>query len=402
MVLKIFSDCCICFAFLAAGPGRIGVHPLLIAVICGIAAGIATFFYQKGWKYLRILCAALPFTCLLLLSEGDSLLFALIPAGYTAAMILRGKLELEYYTYRNFFLYSLALLGAAYLIVCIWLFLALVVNEAQPNIASGMILRYGLIHLLCGVVLQRQLRLGIGNRSSGGRNQLLVLLGVAVIIVAGFFLTEQLLREGAAAVMKYLLTLLFTPILFFVEIASRIVSLFEKRQEAEPVTDATAEVSGDGALPLPGGNGAPGVTESVEKADPSGILWALLVVLFLVVAAIILYRSFRKGRSEADHGGKAGKVLSPAKKKNTSPLSNRARIRQYYRDFLRTERGLGMKLRSCDTSGSILKRIHADTDQTSADALRQVYLKARYDDRQPANRSQVSRARQALKGMRRR
>lgn len=400
MVLKIFSDCCICFAILTAGSGGLSVPPLLIALICGVCAGLATFFDRRGWCILRILCGFLPFTCLFLLNSGDKWILALVPVLYTALLILRGKLELEYYTYRRFFLYSLALLGGAYLIVNIWQFLALVTNDKQPEIAANVILRYGAVHFLCGIVLQRQLRLGVDFRSQGGRNQFLALLGTAVLIVGAFLVTEPLLRQSAAMVMQYLLTLLFTPVLLLVELASWILSLFENRKEPDPVVDGTADVSGEGAVPLPGGQGGAAVTEQLEKADHSGLLWGLLILVFLVMAAVILFRSFHKGLPSADTGETEGQASAGTKKKRTSPLSNRARIRQYYREFLRTEKGWGMKLRISDTSEDILRRIHPETDLPSADALRQVYLEARYDDRKSVSRSQVSRAKQALKGTR--
>ena len=58
----------------------------------------------------------------------------------------------------------------------------------------------------------------------------------------------------------------------------------------------------------------------------------------------------------------------------------------------------GLKLKKNDTSADVLCRIHQDTDKESAAALRQVYLSARYDDRQNISREQVNAAKQALKG----
>lgn len=400
MALKIFSDCCICFAILATGPVKLGVPLLLIALVCGGCSGIAAFFDQKGWKLSRMISAALPLFCFLFLRNGDSLILVLLPVLYTSFVILRGKLELEYYTYRRFFLYSLGLLGTAYLIVNVWSFLALVTNERQPDVTASVILRYGLVHFLCGIVLQRQLRLGVDYRSSSGRNQLILLLGAAMMIVVGFLLTEPLLRQSAAVMMKYLLTLLFAPVMLLVELASWMISLFEKKREPDPVVDSTANVSGEGAVPLPGGNEGLSVTEPLERVDYSGLMWGMLVLVFLAAAAVILYRSFHKGRDSADSGELTGQILTGVKRKKAASVSNRAKIRQYYRDFLRIEKGWGMKLRISDTSEDILRRIHPETDHISAEALRHIYLKARYDDRGFVSRSQVTHAKQALKGTR--
>ena len=93
-------------------------------------------------------------------------------------------------------------------------------------------------------------------------------------------------------------------------------------------------------------------------------------------------------------------VVAAPKKKKTSTFSNRTRVRQLYRDFLRAEKDLGMKLQPSDTSADVLSRIHPRTDRPSADELRQVYLLARYDDRQTITRGQLDAAKRALKGTR--
>ena len=66
ILLKIFSDCCLIFAILCAGPVSLAVPALIPALICGIAAALATFCEDKGWSALCKLCAALPLCCVLL------------------------------------------------------------------------------------------------------------------------------------------------------------------------------------------------------------------------------------------------------------------------------------------------------------------------------------------------
>lgn len=401
MVLKIFSDCCVCFAILGSGPVQFDLPLLVPALLCGIAAGIASLFQEKGWAAASRMCALLPLLCLLLAESGQQALVLAVPAIYTALVILRGKLELEYYSYRRFFLQSLVLVGAAYLIVNIWIFLARATNEPQPDLDGSVILRYGLVHLFCGVVLQRQLRLGVGYRSEGGRRQMSMLLGTVGAVVLAFVLAEPLLREYAAVLMKYVLTVAVTPVMLLIELLTWVIRLFEKKQPDQQVTDATAEVSGEGAV-NPVGDAIGQTVERPDAITPDPTFgWVGLVVILLLVAAVILYRSFQKRRAAGDPGEIAGRVVTPPKKKRASALSNRYRVRQLYREFLRVEKGWGLKLKICDTSADILQRIHPETDKPSANALRQVYLAARYDDRQNISRSQVSEARRALKGTRR-
>lgn len=400
ILLKIFSDCCICFAILGSGPVSFGLSLLIPGVLCGIAAGIAAFFQEKGWTIPRRLCGLLPLLCLLLAGDFHQMLVLAVPVLYTTMVILRGKLELEYYSYRRSFLQSLALLGAAYLIVNIWIFLAGATGDSPPELDSGVILRYGLIHLFCGIVLQRQLRLGVGYRSDGGRQQMSMLLLTIGMIVFAFVFAEPLLRQHAATLIKFLLTVMMTPILLLVELFKWVISLFERKQTVDPTETVSVDVSGEGAVSS-GGEKLEQVTKPpLENSPDPALVWLALVTVLLLIAAVVLYRSFQKRRAAGDPGEILGRVVAVPKLKKEPALSNRSKVRQLYRDFLKREKAYGMKLRLCDTSLDVLQRIHPETDSGSADALRQVYLAARYDERQNISRSQLNTAKNALKGTR--
>ena len=398
MVLKIFSDCCICFAILGSGPVQFDVPLLIPALLCGASAGVASFVEEKGWTALRRLCAILPLGCLLLSGSGAQALILAVPAVYTSVVILRNKLELEYYAYRRFFLQSLALVGGAYLAVNIWIFLLQITNDTLPVLDSGTILRYGLVHLLCGIVLQRQLRLGVGSRAEGGRRQMTTLLGVAGAIVFGFVVAEPLLRRSMRVVVEYTVALLFAPVALVIEGILRLLTRLgeddEISKDYEDFNDYMSTIFGGDQQA-----GQPVQPEAPESLDLTA-LWAVLAGIFVLIAVVLLFRSFRKRRADADPGEIVSKVVTAPRKKKPSALSNRGRVRQIYRDFLRAEKHLGMKLNISDTSADILQRIHQDTDRDSAGDLRQVYLSARYDDRQSVSRSQVDQAKRALKGTR--
>jgi hypothetical protein len=130
------------------------------------------------------------------------------------------------------------------------------------------------------------------------------------------------------------------------------------------------------------------------------LIWGLLVAILLLIAAILLYRSFHKRRASGDMGKIHLSVVDPPKKKRQPVLSNRYKVRQLWCEFLRVENGWGLKLKKNDTSADVLRRIHSETDKESAEMLRKIYLAARYDDRQNVSREQVKAAKQALKGTR--
>ena len=399
MILKIFSDCCICFAILAAGPVQCQMPLLVPALICGLAAGIATFFEGKGWSALRRLCSLLPLSCLLLAENGGHGFVLAVPAVYTAITIARGRLELEYSSYRYFFVRSLVLLGVVGAVAYIWNFLTQLTSEQTLQLNGMAIVRYALVHLLCGVVLQRQLRLGVGYRAEGGRRQMSMLLGTAAAVAVGFAAAEPLLRQGLAKIMRAAFSLLLTPFVFVVELVMQLIAN-AKRTESDKrdFDEFLAHMQNVMTEGMQQNQGQPGEPAAPTEFDPM-VIWAILVGILLLIAALLLLRSFRKQVADAPAGELTGRLVSKPKKK-PAPLSNRARVRQMYRDFLRLEQDLGLKLQPSDTSADVLCRIHRSTHRPSAEQLRQVYLLARYDDRQNITRSQVEQAKQAVKGTR--
>ncbi len=400
MLLKIFSDCCVGFAILGSGPVAFAIPLLLPALICGVSAGIAAFFDGKGWNVPRRLCCVLPFACLLLADGLGQMLILAIPAGYTAWIILRGELALEYSSYRHFFVRSLWLLGAVCAVSYIWIFLTQITNEAVFRPDMSVILRYGLVHLLCGVVLQRQLRLGVGNRAEGGRRQLGMLLGTAAAIAVGFLTAEPLMRGALAAVLKMVLTLLLLPFAFLLDLLAKLFSKLQTEEDKETFGQFVDYLENLGLSSGGGAGLAPPPSDAPTTINTTWI-WVALATVLLVVAAVLLLRSFRKRGEYAGSGDLQTRVITAPKKKRNTTFSNRTRVRQLYRDFLRSEKELGLRLRPNDTSADVLARIHPRTDVPSAAELRQVYLSARYDQRQQITRSQVEAAKQALKATRR-
>lgn len=396
MVLKIFSDCCVCFAILGASPVEFPVPLLIPALLYGVSAGIAAFFEGKGWLALRRLCVLLPWGCLFFAENSLQMFLLGIPAAYTATVILLNKLELEYYAYRRFFLQSLALVGGAYLAVNAWIFLVQITNDTMPVLNPNVVLRYGLVHLLCGIILQRQLRLGIGHQAEGGRRQMATMLMVAAAIICGFVVAEPLLRQGIGTAVGVVLSAITAPILLLVELIGWLIAHANRKESDKQAYESFLDyMESIGMAP------GEGMGEVVEQPVTEGInlndVWIVLIVVLMLIAAILLFRSFQKRRGVADSTEIVSRVVATPKNKRPSALTNRGRVRLAYREFLRSEKNLGMKLRICDTSSDVLEHIHKNTDRDSAVELRQIYLVARYDDRQDITRSQAEQAKRALK-----
>jgi len=395
MLLKVFSDCCICFAILGAFPSVIPYsYPLLWpGLLCGIAAGLAAFLREKGRRVLSCLCAVLPCISLFFVEEMAETLILLPVLIYTAAVILRGRLQLEYYSYRQFFLRSLILLGILIFALNAFAFLESLSGEEELLIHGEVPLRYAVVHLLCGVILQRQLRLGMENRGRGGAGQVAAMLGGTGAVVFGFLAAEPMLRQGISTILKTVVGAvagvalagleLFTSLLDQVELGKMSQQVQEYREDRLPaqipaLADRIQQSTGQ---------------EDVERS----LWWVVLVAAVLLFAMGLMFLSFRRKRGEVYSEETIEKVDAPEREQARSRRSNRSKVRQLYREFLRLEKKRGLMLQKDYTSEDILQRISYDTDARAAAELRALYIHARYNERGEVTRGQVEAARAALK-----
>lgn len=397
MILKMFADCSLSFAILGMVETEFTVPLLIPAVLYAVSAGIAAFFEEKSRPVLRRLCALLPWGCLLFGSNLLQILLLAVPAAYCSLVILFGVLELEYYTYRQFLLRSLLLMGVGCFMVGVWSFVNQAVLE-QPPLEIQSLFRYGLVHLVCSIVLLRQLRLGIGARAEGNGRQMTTMLTVVGTIILCTMLGEPFLQQGVKIVVGAVLAVVAIPFMLVVELLVRL-SKHTSAQSKHFFLESKGRVDEIR-------KGLQQVIHNIETApepepvDISNFVTVAIVVILVVAAGVLLIKSFQKQRQTVYVAETVGSVPKLPKKKKQPLLSNRNKVRQTYRSFLRTEQALGMKLLRSDTSEDVLGRIHRNTDRAGANDLRNVYLAARYDERHNISRDQVEEAKRALKAAR--
>ena len=395
MILKIFGDVCVLFGILGAFPGYF-VHsfPLLVpAVLCAAGVGAASALSRAGEGRLRWLGVLLPVASLLLAGSGEEMRILLPVVLYTAVVIFRGLFDLEYYSYRQYFIRSLIFAGGLYLLLSIFSFLEGVNPDSMRTIFPQETLRYCLVHLITGVILLRQLRLGEASRGNGSRAQMAAVLAATGFMILAFLAAEPMLRQGAAAVFKGILTALFSLILLALNGFQSLLDQVEIQAMQEQV-QARREA---GDTPFMGP-----VVQYIQEATRYGqetesYWWVWLVAVIVAAAMYLLLRSYRR---QVNSGVTVETVLAvdgPEYGRQDSRRTNRGRVRHYYREFLKMERKRGMKLEKHDTTADILRRISADTDPEGASQLRQIYLRARYDEAREITREQAEAAKNALK-----
>lgn len=395
MLLKVFSDCCICFAILGAFPSVIPYsYPLLWpALLCGLAAGLAAFLREKGQRVLSCLCVILPFASLLFIGERMEVLILIPVLLYTALVILRGRLQLEYYSYRQFFKRTIFLLGGLFLALSAFHFLEGLSGEEELLIHAEVTLRYTVVHLLCGVILQRQLRLGMENRGRGGAGQIAAMLGGTGVVIFGFLVAEPLLRKGASVVLKTVISAIFGVAMAGLDIFNSALDKVEIGQMNQQVQDAKND-----RLPAQSTALHDMIQQNVEQEEVTRSLWwVVLVVAVLLIAMGLMFFTFRKKGGAVYSEETVAKVAVPNKGKTEPRRSNRSKIRQTYREFLRQERKRGLVLKKDYTSEDILQRVSEDTNEDAAAELRALYIYARYNETGEVTREQVEAAKTALK-----
>ncbi|MGN0998417.1 MAG: hypothetical protein ACI4PO_02570 [Faecousia sp.] len=395
--LKVFGDVCVCFAVFGALPDIFPHSYMLIwpAVLCGLGAAGSALASERGKPGLRFLALLLPASSVLIPQTMGELVIFLPAVVYTAVVIVRGELALEYYTYRQSFQKSLTGLAVYFVVLFAFDYMQRAAGDSHYSFDTGTILQYGAIHGLVGVMIQRQLRLGSEDRKNGRRLNA-VQMAVTLTITAGIVLTvvaaEEFLRKSFETILHGGLALLMAPMWLLAELFDRDLKAFD--EEKPGASSGITRPSVQQSIPSTVAESTPHRPEAEQFHFP----WELiLLAVVIVVLMVFLLRAFAYRKTVHLTKESTGGVELLERNGIPNPQSNRGKLRRYYRDFLKTERKRGVKLRTNQTSEDILRKISSDTDQQAAAELRRLYIGARYDLEREISDDQVKAAKAALK-----
>ena len=401
--LKVFGDLCLYFACIGGFPTLFPCDFSLLwpTLVCGAAAGIGAFLSDHGKGIGRFFCLILPAACLALADTLMEVLVLLPVLAYTVILICRDGWHLEYFPFRAAFQKCLKFLGIFLLVMFFGSMLEDSVNYRDPMLDSTAVLYAGLLYAASGIILQRQLRLDTNQiREKYFNNLQLVLtaLGTGLfllgLILAERFLASQgislseIIGQALRAVVAFPLRILGALVMLLFGMDGKTLEKIESAQTAETTPAATGP-----SLPM-----GQAVTPQQLQTDV-GFPWWLAVLILAAMTALLLYllRQMRGRRIVASARETTEKIASKTGQKPNIRRSNRAKLRKVYREFLRTEQGRGQKLESYHTSQDILDALRPGGNPSGAEKLRQLYLKARYDEANDITPEQLSQAREALK-----
>lgn len=395
--LKVFADACLCFGILTSFPAVFPVSISLLrpALLCAAGAGIAAHFRNVGKESLRFLGLLLCAVTLWLPGNRTELVVLLPVVLYSAVVIVRGELSLEYYTFRQHFKGTLIFWVCAFLILCALAYLDKPFDGVE-NYDAETVIRYGVVYAVAGVALLRQLRLGEQGKTGRRMNatQTAIALGGTGIAVLAVAAAEKWLHQSLMTLLRTAFTALFAPLLMLYNwFAGRGTDVLEGLTGKDPITPQQRPTTPPGAIPMESVPLETPVPEEPEETIP----WLVIAVLvILVTVMIVMLRSFRSRVSAPAQEEKIEK-LHPQSRPKRDRSTNRSRIRKVYRDFLKAQRKQGMKLRPYHTSADVQQNLAQTTDAAAAAQLRKIYLSARYDEGGEITANQLATAKAAYK-----
>lgn len=380
MAVKVFCDLSLYASVVVAiAPWFAAINSLFPpAILCAVGVGLAAALSGRGaLRYLGLLGAAAAYA--ISASLADAIVVTPM-AVYTLFLIRKNRFSLDYGPYYDFFVSGLKFLGLGIIFATI----------AMDWLAM---LPYACVYLVGGVFLLRQLRLGV---TGSWKDKVLNALTLAGVVALGggiclmFWLIFQL-RFPATDLVEWILTYVMYGIELLVILGDRI-SMWLRRilPEGFPFGDHTESPD----LNLPEYEVQVG-----EEVLPNGIVRSIVGVAFFILAivAVILLigkmvRMLRRGHAAGSRPVYTEAIGLGGRKKREKFGSNRAKIRTYYRRFLQLIHERGITVHPSHTSADVLHSSALVTDAEASLSLREVYIAARYDEKNEVTGEQVKKA----------
>lgn len=385
---KVLCDCCIFIGIMGSLPDYFPCRiPLIIpAVGCAVTAAGACYCRKKGYSAVSVIISLLP---LLLFRHAGTVKEALIfipPVLYAVLYGILGRYDLDYRAFRRAYPRNAVILFA-------WAFLLLMVPDFDPNrqYLPDVAFCFGVLYLLSGVLLLQQLRMGKSCDQRSNWIQYAAVFGSFALAAGGIYLVVQLLRllVHSYALLSSLLYREFEKPNGYFDFQKQKAELSEELYPTAPPSQPAWHHFNDAPPP---------VAEEAVQEEPWLLIIGIVCVL-TVVAVIMLVKSKKQVYSEAKEVYD-GSIFLFRKESKRPKYSNRSKIRKFYREYLRLERGRGVKLRRFMTSADILDVSSFEADSEAAKTLRQMYVSARYRENSEPTPEQVQTAKAALKQIR--
>ena len=405
LFVKTFGDLCLYFSVISAFPKVFAYdfHFLWPILLGAVSVAMGDMLSAWGKPKLRFLCLALPAAGFFLANGTIEYLILLPAVVYPTILVIRDLNDLDYYSFRGQFKACIIGWVLYFFMICLLAYFEDATQPWKETMEFRRSLQCGLLYFLSGVLLLRQLRMGQEySRSIRNTAQMVGILGATGGILLGLVALERILQNYASSVLdilkKAFLYILTAPLTILTQVISWTLAQefhqVEQLVELDPVQYTEPPV--EGALPPPV-LGA--VVQGVEEDRFPWWFVALMLVVMLAVM-VLLARAYQKKQRPVGLVEEVIHDAPPPKKRENRERSNRWKLRQIYRNFLRHQRSQGMVLHKHYTSADVLNKLPKDANQAAAARLRALYLAARYDPNHEVTAEQVNWAKEAMKQIR--
>ena len=356
---------------------------LSVILLSCLSIGLTHKFKEK--TPLRIIFSLIPFISFILCAKPLDFLVTGIPIGFSflAGIFKRGKIE--YWDHISTFK-----------ILSIIFFLFLLFG-LMTNINYYNIIFYGIIALISGVFVSRELRLGV-NTSTKEKIYNFVFVSTVPLFLSIVFLIILRPEISFGKVFEYILTPFAAIFYVFIKAFSLISNLVAKQEqpEAQEIEKVINEFQDE--LVLKDGDISKPNPEVRTNYDYIFIIAS--IVIAVIVIGYILYRIVVSMKKESsykqeytDYNGESIYVESEKKAKK----SNGYKIRKIYSKYLSFIESYGVFRKKHNTSQDILENASKIFVCDEQAMLRKLYIKARYDNEESITDEDVVEAKNLLK-----
>lgn len=393
LAVKTLSMLCLYFMGLSIfNPWKdAGLLMVVTMLLCAFATGIGARFQEK--KTIRILVALLPFLSFLLAQSSIQVIFLVPPIIYTGMYLVTGKWNTEYLTYKAFFQVS-GILCILFLLVCM---------AGMTGFNTTIVL--GTMYLVLGTFVLRQFRMGPGTGPKGKWMDLasLFLLTLAGAAIAG--ICYLLLTKGASGLIYifYPFGYLFALI---VRLVTKLSNVLHVRESVYPETVPSTEQETETEFTYHT------VTQEAPPDAPpdiSGLISLIVGILSVVVVAYLFYRLWKWLHTQETEGVEGEihyeEIEGTIKQEKRSLFrSNRQKIRHIYLQYLVYLNVHGIFRKRSDSSEDVLRmtKEHLASENGKAaiaERLREIYILARYEEKNKIDDTMVQEAKELLKAI---
>ncbi|MCD7919556.1 MAG: hypothetical protein LUG45_05685 [Clostridiales bacterium] len=378
VLLKLLSDLGFYYAFWGFFAVLAGANASVLLATYAVQSltGLLTYLLrEQGW--LRFLPLALLAVGWLLPGGGIAAWVAIAPPALYVAWLSAGRRYLPEWG-RQVDIFSV--FWKALLIFCLFMLLV-----SCGEILVAITIPVGLIGLTCCVLLTRSLRHDL-TVCCQPRYQAMNLLLTAEVGLASLALSSKAFLQSCGAALFWIYETVFAPILMavghlLIAVIQIVMWLFswvqfnftEEEQEVQSLNLSDSEdMFGD---------------FEVNESN-SELFSRVCIALALILAAILLVLVFRwlsRSSRTAARQVTSRSVRSAVGRQTTRPPSrfDRSpvqRVRLQYQKFLALYRNRGLEQKISDTSQEIATKSVYSFDHAKVQALRQLYIAARYND----------------------